>query len=266
MTGGAIRRRDFLWAGLAPWTLGAQTRQPRLAILWIRAGSIPDEFARDSVVFPRAYAACPQPGFARRALETGKFPHAFGASDQGLRDLFAPPTSADDPNLIVVLTAESGDGDDSPFERSVRVPLAIRWPGRLTPRVAPEILISHVDLFPTLLSMADAPDPRPGTQGRDLSSLTAGGPGELPDSVYAEGRLGEKDEWRMVVRGFDKILFNLQEEVTHQYNLAEDPEETNNLVHDRDHELTRDAMLALARVWMRRLGDGFDPSGLRRRP
>ena len=249
-----IRRRDFLLSALA---LRAQSRS-RLAVLWIRAGSIPDEFAQDSVVFPRAYTACPRPGFAQRALETGKFPHAFDAADESLRDVFGFPESPADPNLIVVVTAESGDGDESPFERSVRVPLAIRWPGKWKPRVAPEILISHVDLFATLFA-------KEGTQGRDLSALIERGQGDVPDSVYAEGRLGEKDEWRTVVRGFDKIIFTPQEEVTHLYNLADDPNETRNLAQDHDHELTRDAMLALARVWMRRLNDGIDPSGLRRR-
>src|SRR5579864_914850 len=34
------------------------------------------------------------------------------------------------------------------------------------------------------------------------------------------------------------------------------------LAHDREHELTRDSMLALAQQWMRKLGDGMDPSGL----
>ena len=47
------------------------------------------------------------------------------------------------------------------------------------------------------------------------------------------------------------------------YNLADDPAEETDLAHDREHELTRDSMLALMRQWMRKLGDGVDPSGLR---
>jgi hypothetical protein len=46
---------------------------------------------------------------------------------------------------------------------------------------------------------------------------------------------------------------------------VDDPAEENDLAHDREHELTRDSMLALARQWMRKLGDGLDPSGLRLR-
>lgn len=250
-----IGRRELLFLPLA---LGAQSRRPRVAVVW---GPAPPELARDAVVFPRAYACCPQPELARRAVETGKFPHASSPEDPVLGDLLAGGGT----DAITVFTTASGDGQDSPYERSVRVPLAIRWPGRLVPRTASEILISHVDLLPTLLGLAGVPPPE-GLQGRDLSALLVTRQGDLPDSVYAEGRLGQSEEWRMVVRGFDKIVFNLQEEVLHLYNLADDPHEERDLAQDRDHELTRDAMLALARVWMRRLGDGVDPSGLRKRP
>jgi uncharacterized sulfatase len=161
-----------------------------------------------------------------------------------------------------VLTAESGDGQDSPAQRSVQVPLAIRWPGKLKPRVADEVLISHVDLLPTLLAFLGVARPD-GLQGRDLSSQILGGQGEMPDSVYAEGRLDQPGEWRMLVRGYDKLVIRPREDATRLYNLADDPGEEIDLAHDRAHELTRDSMLALSRQWMQRLGDGMDPSGLR---
>ena len=224
---------------------------------------MPEEFARESVVFPRAYTCCPAAGLARRALETGRFPHAARPQDFSIAS--APGSG---PDVITVLTAESGNGEDSPFQRSVLVPLAIRWPGKLKPRVADELLISHVDVLPTLLAfMGVAPGAAPpeGLQGRDLSKLIQSGQGEVPDSVYAEGRLGLPGEWRMIVRGYDKLVIRPQEEATRLYNLSDDPAEENDLAHDRDHELTRDSMLALARQWMRKLGDGVDPSGLRLR-
>ena len=89
--------------------------------------------------------------------------------------------------------------------------------------------------------------------------------GEVPDSVYCEGRIGLPGEWRAVIRGYDKLVIRPQEEATRLYNLADDPGEETDLAHDREHELTRDSMLALARQWMRKLGDGVDPSGLRLR-
>jgi len=144
------------------------------------------------------------------------------------------------------------------------VPLAIRWPGKLKPRVAGELLISHADVLPTLLGLMGVAPPE-GLQGRDLSKLIQSGGGEIPDSVYCEGRIGLPGEWRAVVRGYDKLVLRPQEEATRLYNLADDPAEEIDLAHDREHELTRNSMLALARQWMRKLGDGVDPSGLRLR-
>jgi arylsulfatase A-like enzyme len=198
-------------------------------------------------------------GLGRKALETGRFPHAARPTDSSLADLIGPGSET-----ITVLTAESGDGEDSPSQKSVRVPLAIRWPGKLKPRVAGELLVSHADVLPTLLALSGIAPPE-GLHGRDLSRLITNGTGEVPDSVYCEGRIGLPGEWRAIVRGYDKLVLRPQEEATRLYNLADDPAEENDLAHDREHELTRDSMLALARQWMRKLGDGVDPSGLRLR-
>jgi arylsulfatase A-like enzyme len=222
---------------------------------------VPREFARESVVFPRAYTCCPAAGSAQRALETGRFPHAAHPQDPSIAALVSGTSSAE---AITVLTAESGNDQDSPFERSVRVPLAIRWPGNLKPRVADELLISHADVLPTLLAWLGIAPPEE-LQGRNLSGVIQTGQGELPDSVYVEGRLGLPGEFRLVVRGYDKLVIHPREEATSLYNLVDDPAEETDLAHDREHELTRDSMLALARQWMRKLGDGLDPSGLRLR-
>lgn len=229
---------------------------------WIKGSAVPEEFARESVVFPRAYTRCPASGLGRKALETGRFPHAAGPEDPSVASLQGSAASGSE--TITVLTAESGNGEDSPFQRSVLVPLAIRWPGKLKPRVADELLISHADVYPTLLAFLGiaATD---NLQGRDLSKLIQDGQGEVPDSVYCEGRLGVPGEWRAVVRGYDKFVIHPREEATRLYNLADDPAEETDLAHDREHELTRDSMLALARQWMRKLGDGMDPSGLKLR-
>ncbi len=254
-----ITRRAIL---VAPFALAAQTVRPRVQITWITGAAVPQEFARESVVFPRAYTCCPAAGLAKRALETGRFPHAARPEDPSIASLMG--TAGSGSEVITVLTAESGNGEESPSQASVRVPLAIRWPGKLTPRVAEELLISHADVLPTLLAFLGIAAPE-GLQGRDLSRLIQPGQGELPDAVYAEGRIGLPGEWRMLVRGYDKLVLHPREEATSLYNLADDPAEETDLAHDREHELTRDSMLALMRQWMRKLGDGVDPSGLRLR-
>lgn len=252
-----MTRRTLL---MTPLALAAQAARPRVEITWIKGPTVPEEFARESIVFPRAYTCCPAAGLAKKAIETGRFPHAARPDDPSIPGLFSSRGS----ETVTVLTAESGNGEDSPDQRSILVPLAIRWPGKLKPRIAGEMLISHADVLPTLLALAGIAPPE-GLQGRDLSKLIQSGAGEVPDSVFAEGRLGLPGEWRAVVRGYDKLVIRPQEEATRLYNLADDAGEANDLAHDREHELTRDSMLALARQWMKKLGDGVDPSGLRLR-
>jgi arylsulfatase A-like enzyme len=242
-----------------PLALAAQSTRQRVEIIWIKGSTVPEDFARESVVFPRAYTCCPAAGLAKRALETGRFPHAARPTDASLVNLIGIGSE-----VITVLTAESGDGEDSPSQKSLLVPLAIRWPGKLKPRIAGELLVSHADVLPTLLGLLEIAPPE-GLQGRDLSKLLTNGAGEVPDSVYCEGRIGLPGEWRAIIRGYDKLVLRPQEEATRLYNLADDPAEETDLAHDREHELTRDSMLALARQWMRKLGDGVDPSGLRLR-
>ena len=128
-----MTRRTVL---LAPLALAAQTQRPQVQIIWTRGAVVPLEFARDSVVFARAYACCPAPGLSRRAFETGRFPHAARPQDPTLADLTGSAAAAPTADGITVLTAESGDGEDSPSQQSVLVPLAIRWPGKLKPRVS----------------------------------------------------------------------------------------------------------------------------------
>ena len=241
-----MRRREFL---LTPFALAAQSRPPSALLA-------------QCVVFSRAYACCPQPALARRCLETGRFPHALRQG--GPRTISLDSLNLVLPGRIAVFTSPAGDGMDSPFEKSIKVPLAIYAPGLLAPRTAEEILISTIDLAPTLLGLRGEPVPRQ-LQGRDLSGLLLGKTHNLPDSVYIEGGVSTAGEWRAVIRGFDKLVMDLNGEVTHLYNLADDPDERINLAQDSASQLTRDALAALIKAWKRKVGDGYDSSGLKRR-
>ena len=160
--------------------------------------------------------------------------------------------------------SHTGQGDDYAYEETIRMPLAIRYPRVLGGASQNAMLVSQVDIMPTLLQWCGAATPQ-AVQGRDLSALLAGGPGERPDAVYAEGRLGRKDEWRMLVSGFDKLVVDMEGSVTHLFNLADDPYEMTNLANVSAQQLKRDSLLAIQRQWMKKLSDGVDASGLRKR-
>jgi arylsulfatase A-like enzyme len=167
-------------------------------------------------------------------------------------------------NTIVVFTSDCGqqlgshglDGNNVAFEESIRVPLAIRYPPKLKP--AARDIASQIDLMPTILVLygADIPD---GVQGRDLFGKT---PSEV---VFAEGKLKENGEWRIMIRGFDKVVATPKGEITHLFNLADDPYEMTNLARDSAQKLKLASLTAQLRAQMQKLGDGVDPSGLRKR-
>lgn len=177
---------------------------------------------------------------------------------------------ADD--TMVVFTSDHGDmlgsqGLDqsaAPYEEAVRAPLLVRYPKVLKGGQVNPMLVSNVDLMPTLLSIAGAPPP-PEAQGRDLSQQLLLESGAGPESIFCQGQMGAPQEWRMVVRGLDKIVVDRDLKVTHLYNVGQDPYELENLATDSAHSVRRDEMGALLRDWMHRLGDGILPSGLKLR-
>ena len=175
-------------------------------------------------------------------------------------------------DTVVVFTSDSGnmlgsqglEDDNQPFEEAVRVPLIVRYPGVLAAGIHNDALLSNVDLMPTLLSLCGVDVPG-DVQGQDLSAWIARAQGSHKESVYSSGKLGEPEEWRMLVRGLDKLIVDRDLNVTHLYNLGQDPFELENLARDVSQELKRDELKALLKDWMRRTGDGMDPSGLKKR-
>jgi arylsulfatase A-like enzyme len=167
-------------------------------------------------------------------------------------------------DTLVVFTSDAGEmldshgleADNQPFEEAVRVPLIVRYPKTAAAGSKNYALISTVDLMPTLLRFCGVDIPE-SVQGQDVSVHR--------ESVYSSGKLGEPDEWRMVVRGLDKLVVDRELNVTHLYNLGQDPFEMENLARDVSQDLKRDELKALLKDWMRRSGDGMDPSGLKKR-
>jgi arylsulfatase A-like enzyme len=198
---------------------------------------------------------------ARRALS--RFYGHCNAIDESIgRILAALDTRKLANDTIVVFTSDCGqqlgshriEGGGIFFEESVRIPLAIRYPRKLKPDARE--LATQVDIMPTIFALCGTEIPE-GVQGVDLFGKTP------PEVGFSEGKLGEADEWRMMVRGFDKVVATPKGEVTHLFNLADDPFELTNLVHDSAQKLTLASLKAQLLAQMKKLGDGLDPSGLR---
>jgi len=175
-------------------------------------------------------------------------------------------------NTVVVFTADRGAmlgshslfGDGQSFEEAVRVPLLIQFPRGAQSRRTVDMPVCTVDLAPTLLRLAGRS--RTGDmQGDDLSGWLAAGEGERSESVYCQGRLGSEGEWRMVVRGFDKIVVDRELNISHLFNLRQDPYEMENLASEKGQRTKRDEMLAILDNRLRRVSDKVLPSGLKLR-
>jgi hypothetical protein len=286
-----IPRRAFF---LTPLLLRAQPRHADLVWVWLKGRELPAGVAESSIVLSRHYAADPRPAQALKAIWTGKFPHAVRQDDASLASVLQdfgythmPGTPAqavellkgartgplflevqEEAGMAQLLDAASGammvftrqaSGKVSFREEAVHHPLALRQPGVLSPKASTSTLFSQVDLMPTILWLLNL-RPALETQGRNLGPVLQGTVADVPDSVFIEG-----PNFRSVVRGYDKLVADLSGAPLHLYHLLEDPLEELDVMEDPKARLIRDAMLALAQVWIKRIGDRIDPSGLKER-
>lgn len=165
-------------------------------------------------------------------------------------------------NTVVVYMADHGemvgergllDKGPGAYDALYRVPLVIRFPGRIAAGTRCDALVQNFDLYPTILELAGLEI----TSTIDSRSLLGTLAGEnVRDSVYCEYhatgwsdtplRILRTQEWKFVYSGGD---------LGELYNMAEDPHEMQNLIHtDRGKQVLpelRRRMLA----WMEQTED-----------
>ncbi len=142
-------------------------------------------------------------------------------------------------DTLVIFTADHGEmlGERGMwhkhnfFEPSIRIPLMMRWPGRLEKQTiaAP---VSHIDLLPTLVDLLGINDAPARFDGRSLLSRLQGDSAEVP--VFADYlAIGPCVPCRMVrigqykymyTHGHDEQLFDLAADPNEQTNIADKPE------------------------------------------
>jgi arylsulfatase len=134
-------------------------------------------------------------------------------------------------NTIIVYTSDHGDllGDHGLvykqcfYEQSVKVPLIVHAPARFPARRVSD-LVESIDVFNTFCDVARA-DPGPGAQGKSLVPLLEGQDGHVHrEAVFSENYFG-----RMVREGDHKLVYYPGKPYGELYNLADDPDEQDNL-------------------------------------
>ncbi len=173
-------------------------------------------------------------------------------------------------NTLVVFTADHGDllmsygwpnNKGRPEHGSCRVPLLIRHPGWLKPRVS-DLLIGTLDLMPTMLGLLDLPVPDT-CQGQNLAQAIRAGCDDAVDSVPL---FYLPRNWRGVYthRYTYSFATNPQPNGSGKkplftynclYDRRQDPWEMKNLFDSSAHQAVRDKLHKLTRSWMERFGD-----------
>lgn len=121
-------------------------------------------------------------------------------------------------NTVVVFSSDNGGADtvhggrNGPFrggkndllEGGIRVPLIVRWPGRVTAGAVSDALVASFDLFPTLAELAGVDLAGVPVDGRNLTPLLAGarddftGPLHWDDVHAGRGRFAvRRGPWKL---------------------------------------------------------------------
>jgi len=137
-------------------------------------------------------------------------------------------------DTLVIFTSDHGDymgayglilkDPNVPYDALAKVPMIAAGPGVKEGTVS-DALVSLVDLFPTAARLAGAAIP-PSVQGKDISSLLAGGGDASPvrEAIFMESR-----NVKAVRTGRYKYLYDHECGIEELYDLVADPREQVNM-------------------------------------
>lgn len=139
-------------------------------------------------------------------------------------------------------------GKQSLYEHSMKAPLIFSGPG--IPLGETRALVYLLDIFPTVCDLVGCAVPA-GLDGRSLKPIIGGKETSVRHSLFTSYR----DVMRTVRDDRWKLIRYPHINRTQLFDLLADPHELKNLVDDPLHAPRVDRMMALVRVWQRRLGD-----------
>ena len=166
---------------------------------------------------------------------------------------------------VLAVTADHGEGlmdhghmehGVHVYEEQVRVPLLIRWPGRIAAGLRFDEPVALLDLAPTLGELLGMPAPDAGYEGRSLAPALLGRETlrAAPIFLYRRHFAGErrggqfvKGEKLAVREGRFKYIDGPEEGTRELFDLEADPGERRNLVLEQPQ--TAEALGALVEGW-----------------
>jgi arylsulfatase A len=148
---------------------------------------------------------------------------------------------------LVIFTSDNGglqdhstdnaplrSGKGYPYEGGIRVPLIVRWPGKIRPASVCDVPVISADFLPTVTEAAnvDLPSDRP-IDGQSLMPLLLQKGSLKREAIYwhfphyrgdvVPYSIVRKGDWKLIKRYEGKTyeLFNLKKDVGEKYDLAE---------------------------------------------
>jgi len=203
-----------------------------------RSRFAPHEDATEQGTLNSAYDA----SIAYQDFEMGRF--LDGLEDRGLSE-----------NSIVVVLGDHGQGlmehgieyhGRTIYEEQVRVPLVIRWPGRILPGHQVDSPVALLDLMPTLFDLLSLESPGNDWRGQTLTSISHNKiefhPSDrpvflfrrhyapAPKSAQSTNMQSVAGELYGIRRGRWKYIYGREEKRRELYDLDVDPNESHNRV------------------------------------
>jgi arylsulfatase A-like enzyme len=248
----------------------------RRAVAWL------DAHARRGPFFLFVHYFDPHAPYVPPAAWSGRFPPPEGGdalardvahydaeiafTDAALGELLAAlERLGQTPRTLVVVTADHGEGlmehghmehGVSVYEEQVRIPLVLRWPGKVAAARALDAPVSLVDVAPTVYELLGLPTDGAAFEGRSLvRALASGGePDAAPVFLYRRHFAGEQRDETWVVgekfgvrEGRWKYVDGPEERTRELFDLAADPKELTNRLGEAPRET--DALAALVEAW-----------------
>lgn len=211
-----------------------------------------------------------QPGL-RRSLQ-GYYAHITALDAEMGRLLALLDETGEAENTIVVYTSDHGDmmgsqgfgGKRLPYEESCKTPFLVRYPGVTPAGRTADVLLSVIDVYPSLCALAGLPIP-PHCVGTDLSRAMRGeavrGPESVPLMHIAKERAtGGVNHPAPLFRGVRTGRYTYA--VTGQgrwclYDNREDPYQLRNLIRDPGQAKLARELDGVVLDWLKKAQDPF---------
>jgi N-acetylglucosamine-6-sulfatase len=173
------------------------------------------------------------------------------AVDEGVTRIFeALEATQQLDRTLIVFSSDNGyfwgehglGGKHGPYEEAIRVPLLMRYPELIKPGLVTNALALNIDIAPTFLQVAGLPLPA-DMQGSPLLPVEYRGRTSFLSEFFLGNGTPRFPTWQAVrTDRWKYIRYVGFPDMDELYDLASDPAEMKNLVHDSAADATREEM------------------------